>query len=123
MQAVTKVNSRRGPEIGNAGAECDPLPGKAASAGGCVSDVDRPRSCRGIGGGMQATGDFTQHGKPRVAGATACSQPDAREGQTGPPGVTERLVVPMKPANPGGGKGPWLEADARSDEGPREIGR
>jgi len=29
----------------------------------------RPRSCRGIGDGMQATGDFTQHGKPRMAGA------------------------------------------------------
>src|SRR5688500_1050499 len=40
----------------------------------------------------------------------------------GPPGVTERLVVPMKPANPGGGKEPWLKANARSDEGPREIG-
>src|SRR5215217_5446901 len=57
------------------------------------------------------------------------SQPDAREGQAGVPGVAERLVVPtgeakppLKPANPGGGKGPWLKANARSDEGPREIG-
>jgi len=32
-------------------------------------------------------------------------QPEAREGQAGPFGVTERLVVPMKPVNAGGGKG------------------
>ena len=33
-------------------------------------------------------------------------QPDAREGQAGPRGVAERPVVPMKPGNAGGGKGP-----------------
>ena len=71
---------------------------------------------------MQARGDFTQPGKPQVAGATAGSQPDAREGQTGPLGVTERLVVPMKPGNAGRGKGPWLKANATSDEGPKESG-
>jgi hypothetical protein len=35
-------------------------------------------------------------------------QPESRERQTGPFGVAERLVVPMKPGNAGGGKGPWL---------------
>ena len=34
------------------------------------------------------------------------SQPDAREGQAGPCGVADRLVVPRKPGNAGGGKGP-----------------
>jgi hypothetical protein len=39
-----------------------------------------------------------------------------RESQAGPFGAAVRLVVPMKPGNAGGGKGPWLEANARSDK-------
>jgi hypothetical protein len=35
--------------------------------------------------------------------------------------MAERLVVLTKPGNSGGGKGPQLKADARSDDG-REIG-
>jgi len=31
--------------------------------------------------------------------------------------MAERLVVPTKPGNAGGGKGLLLKADARSDEG------
>jgi hypothetical protein len=37
-------------------------------------------------------------------------QPEAREGQAGPGGVAEGSVVPRKPGNAGGGKGPWLKA-------------
>jgi len=33
-------------------------------------------------------------------------QPEAREGQAGRLGVAERFVVPLKPGNAGGGKGP-----------------
>ena len=44
----------------------------------------------------------------------------ARERQAGPYGVAERLVVPMKPGNAGGGKGPQLKTNARSDKGPRD---
>jgi hypothetical protein len=40
-----------------------------------------------------------------------------RERQAGPYGVAERFVVPRKPGNSGGGKGPQLKTDARSDEG------
>src|SRR6201997_4155178 len=40
-----------------------------------------------------------------------------RERQAGPCGVAERSVVPMKPGNSGGGKGPQLRTNARSDEG------
>jgi hypothetical protein len=40
------------------------------------------------------------------SGGRASSQPDAREGQAGPCGVADRLVVPTKPGNAGGGKGP-----------------
>ena len=39
-----------------------------------------------------------------------------RESQAGPYGVTERLAVLMKPGNAGGGKGPQLKGNARSDE-------
>ena len=43
-------------------------------------------------------------------------QPDAREGQAGRTGVAERLVVPLKPGNAGGGKGPWFKTNATSGE-------
>ena len=39
-------------------------------------------------------------------------QPDAREGEAGRRGVAERLAVPMKPGNAGGGKGPQFKTDA-----------
>jgi hypothetical protein len=39
-------------------------------------------------------------------------QPEAREGQAGRSGVAERLAVPLKPVNAGGGKGPQFEIDA-----------
>jgi hypothetical protein len=38
-----------------------------------------------------------------------------RERKAGLTGMTERLVVLTKPSNSGGGKGPQLKADARSD--------
>ena len=47
-------------------------------------------------------------------------QPATRERQAGPSGVAERPVVPMKPGNAGGGKGPQLKGNARSDEGRRD---
>ena len=56
-------------------------------------------------------GDGRNTGSPR--------QPDPREGQAGPYGVAERSVVPGKPGNAGGGKGPWVE---RAQEGGREMG-
>ena len=43
-------------------------------------------------------------------------QPDAREGQAGHPGVTERFVVLPKPGNAGGGKEPQFKIDARRSE-------
>jgi hypothetical protein len=40
----------------------------------------------------------------------------ARERKAGPTGMAERLAVPTKPGNSGGGKGPQVKADARSDD-------
>ena len=39
-------------------------------------------------------------------------QPDAREGQAGRLGETEGFIVPAKPANAGGGKGPQFKTNA-----------
>src|SRR4051795_4749783 len=61
---------------------------------------------------MPAHGDPTQHGKPRAVGVRD-SQPDAREGQAGPPGVADRPVVPRTPGNAGRGKGPEFKTSAR----------
>jgi hypothetical protein len=75
--------------------------------------------------------------KPAGVLATACKQMESnatreaptvmqegqlatRERKAGPYGVTERSVVPRKPGNAGGGKGPWLKGDARSDKGQRD---
>src|SRR3954452_23976801 len=56
-------------------------------------------------------GDPPQHGKsPSVRGSGP--QPDAREGQAGPAGMADGLVVPAKPGNAGGGKGPEFKEGA-----------
>ena len=49
-------------------------------------------------------------------------QPDAGDGQAGRPGVAERLVVPLKPGNAGGGKGPQFKTNAASSEGRWRLG-
>ena len=61
-------------------------------------------------------GKRTKHGKPR--GVVSDDQPDAREGRAGRPGVAERFVVPLKPGNAGGGKGPQFKTNALRGEGP-----
>ena len=48
-------------------------------------------------------------------------QPAAREGRTGLHGMAERPVLPRKPGNAGGGKGPWFKSNAGRSEG-EEIG-
>ena len=59
-------------------------------------------------------GKRTQHGKP--LGVIKDDQPDAREGQAGRLGVTERPVVLLKPGNAGGGEGPQFKTNAVSSE-------
>ena len=66
---------------------------------------------RGIGDSM-----YTR--KARATREVPCvirdDQPDAREGQAGRLGVAERLVVPGKPGNAGGGKGPQFKVGTES---------
>src|SRR6516164_8140579 len=45
-------------------------------------------------------------------------QPDAREGQAGRPGESERFMVPRKLGNAGGGTGPQFKTNAIRSEGP-----
>jgi hypothetical protein len=73
-----------------------------------------PSTCRGIGDDMQTQGTRRNTGSP--SGDRLGDQPAPRESQAGPYGVTERSVLPMKPGNAGGGKGPQLKGNARSDE-------
>jgi hypothetical protein len=46
---------------------------------------------------------------------------NAREGQVGTAGVTDRLVVPRKPVNAGGGKGPEFKTDVRTSMRTRRL--
>src|SRR5262249_24759703 len=64
-------------------------------------------------------GKRTQHGKPHCV--IRDDQPDAREGQAGRTGVAERLAVPRKPGNAGGGKGPQFKTGATRGEGPGDF--
>src|SRR5260370_35603063 len=71
--------------------------------------------CAGVVATACTQGKRTQHGKPR--GVVRDDQLDAREGQAGRPGVAERFVVPLKPGNGGGGKGPQFKTNAIRSEG------
>jgi len=48
-------------------------------------------------------------------------KPDAREGEAGPTGVADRLVVALKPANAGGAKGPEFKTDVRKGTRTRRV--
>ena len=72
--------------------------------------------CAGVVAAACTQGKRTQHGKP--LGVVGDDQPDAGDGQAGRLGVAERLVVPLKPGNAGGGKGPQFKTDAIRSEGP-----
>jgi hypothetical protein len=63
---------------------------------------------------MQAKGTIRNTGSP--SGDRRTDQLATRERKAGLTGMAERLVVPLKPGNAGGGKEPQLKADARSDD-------
>src|SRR5580698_4769079 len=76
-----------------------------------MSEEYAPLLHRGSGGAC-TQGKRTQHGKPQCV--IRDDQPDAREGQAGRAGAAERLEVPLKPGNAGGGKGPQFKTNATS---------
>ena len=75
--------------------------------------------CAGVVAIACTQGKRAQHGKPH--GVVSDDQPDAREGQAGRFGVAERPVVPKKPGNAGGGKGPQFKVGTESGK-VQEIG-
>src|SRR3984893_13250933 len=75
-----------------------------------------PRPCAGVVATACTQGKRTKHGKPQSV--VSEDQPEAREGQAGRPGVAERFVVPRRPGNAGGGKGPQFKTDAIRGEEP-----
>ena len=81
---------------------------------------DTSRRCAGVVAAACTQGKRTKHGKPQ--GVISDDQPDSREGQAGRSGVAERFVVPLKPGNAGGGKGPQFKTDAIRGEGPGDWG-
>ena len=115
MQAVTRVNAEQASKMATRKPTPPwfggrPLPLESTSDGSSGSAGVMATAC------MQ--GDVTQHGKPDTAEGSDL-QPDAREGQAGPGRVAERLVVPLKPGNAGGGKEPQFKANAAR----RRVGR
>jgi hypothetical protein len=86
-----------------------------AAADGTERANEFHQTCRGNGDGKYAKLTSSNTGSPN--GDRRSDQPEARESQAGPYGVTERLVVLKKPSNVGGGKGPQLKTNATSNEG------
>ena len=86
-----------------------------AAADGTVRANEFQQTCRGNGDGKHAKLTSSNTGSP--SGDRSSDQPATRESQAGPYGVAERLVVLMKPGNSGGGKGPQLKTNARSNKG------
>jgi hypothetical protein len=61
------------------------------------------------------------HETREAQGVVSDDQPEAFEGQAGRPAVAERFVVPRKPGNASGGKGPQFKTDAIRGEGPGDV--
>ena len=90
------------------------LCGRAAVDGPVRANEDH-QTCRGNGDGKHAKLTSSNTGSP--SGDRLGDQPAPRERQAGPFGVTERPVILMRPGNAGGGKGPQLKTNARSNNG------
>ena len=88
--------------------------GRLTRLGDTSEDYAHPLH-RGSGGSMYTRKARATREAPGVVGD---DQPDSGDGKAGRLGVAERLVVPLKPGNAGGGKGPWFKTDATSGEGP-----
>ena len=115
VQAVTRVNAEQASKRTMRRPTRRPFRGRLIRLGD-VSEASTPRRCAGVVAAACTQGKRTKHGKPQ--GVVSDDQPEAREGQAGRPGVAERFVVPLKPGNAGGGKGPQFKTDALRGEEP-----
>src|SRR5215471_15038245 len=119
VQAVTRVNAEQSSKRTMRRPTRQPYRGRLTRLG--VNERSSvPSRCAGVVATACTQGKRTKHGKPQ--GVVSEDLPDAREGQAGRPGVAERFVVPLKPGNAGGGKGPQFKTDAIRGEGPGRLG-
>ena len=109
------MNSEQVPKLCDANVDRFYTPGKAA-IGQEESEASTARVRRGIGEGMPDRGASGNTGSPeRWNGERRPT--GTREEKTGLHGMAERPVLPRKPGNAGGGKGPWFKGDAGRSEG------
>ena len=119
VQAVTRVNAEQSSKRTMRRPTRQPFRGRLIRLGESRAK-STPSRCAGVVATACTQGKRTQHGKPH--GVVSDDQPEAREGQAGRLGVAERFVVPLKPGNSGGGKGPQFKTDAIRREGPWRLG-
>ena len=113
VQAATRVNAEQASKTTMCRPTRRPFRGRLIRPGEMSDEYARPLH-RGSGGSMYTRKAHATRETP----TRDQDQPDAREGQAGRAGVAERLVVPLKPGNAGGGKGPQFKTNAASGEGP-----
>ena len=113
VQAATRVNAEQSSKRTMRRPTRQPFRGRLIRLGE-MSEAIRSRRCAGVVAAACTQGKRTKHGKPQ--GVISDDQPDGREGQAGRPGVAERFVLPLKPGNAGGGKGPQFKTDALRGE-------
>ena len=115
MQAATRVNAEQASKRTMRRPTRQPYRGRLTRLGENERS-SAPSRCAGVVATACTQGKRTQHGRPQ--GVVRDDQPDAREGQAGRPGESERFIVPMMPGNAGGGKGPQFKTNAIRGEGP-----
>ena len=119
VQAVTRVNAEQASKRSMHRPTRQPLRGRLIRLG--ADERSRmPSRCAGVVATACIQGKRTQHGKSQSVVGRG-DQREAGDGQRRRVGMAERLVVPMKPGNAGGGKEPQFKTDATSGE-VQEIG-
>ena len=118
VQAVTRVNAEQSSKRTMRRPTRQPFRGRLIRLGEQSEEYAQPLR-RGSGDSMYTRKAYATR-KPH--GVVSNDQPEAREGQAGRLGVAERFVVPLKPGNSGGGKGPQFKTDAIRREGPWRLG-
>ncbi len=107
VQAVTRVNAEQSSKRTSHRPTRQPYRGRLTQLGD-LSRVD-PSCCAGVVATACTQGKRAQHGKPLYV--VWGDQPNTREGAFGRTGVAERLVLPWKPGNAGGGKEPQFKTN------------
>ena len=107
------MNVEQAPKTQFAGADPPAVKGKAAAIA-CRGN-DPPVPVDGPAGVMTTARRKrkpAQHGRPPLM--IDADQHATREGCAWSAGESERLIVPSKPGNAGGGKGPWFKRSVES---------